>query len=282
MRAVGSGFRHVGLDVAWLLFPFPNYSAHYGVLPAEVVQDAETAYGQRLEAAVPEAGDDRQYDEMVAVGLAAAPDRADPPAPAAVERRARRVRLLATQDAAAPADRCVRRPMPEVRSAHASGRLVRSPGGGDGGSMAGRRVPHGTAVSRIRSCPAGRAGTSATPVGHRGARVYRGCPTRHPSRRRPVHTRRVGQAGGRLRRIPKRANGVKQVRVADENEPRNFDDRPSLLRLIRWQLDPDGPGAEVARLANDPRQLGKRSIRVDEVCVLGRTVGLLHDDRERS
>ena len=67
-----SGFRHVGLDVAWLLFPFPNYSAHYGVLPEEVVVAAEVAYRRRLAAAVSEAGDDRHYDEMVALGLAAA------------------------------------------------------------------------------------------------------------------------------------------------------------------------------------------------------------------
>lgn len=68
----GSGFRHIGLDLAWLLFPFPNYSAHYGVLPEEVVHAAEVAYRRRLAAVVPEAGSDRQYDEMVAVGLAAA------------------------------------------------------------------------------------------------------------------------------------------------------------------------------------------------------------------
>lgn len=39
----GSGFRHVGLDAAWLHFPFSNYSAHYAVLPSHVVRAADAA-----------------------------------------------------------------------------------------------------------------------------------------------------------------------------------------------------------------------------------------------
>ena len=68
----GSGFRHVGLDAAWLHFPFPNYSAHYAVLPGDVVRAADAAYRARLAAAVPEARSDQGYEEMLAVGLAAA------------------------------------------------------------------------------------------------------------------------------------------------------------------------------------------------------------------
>lgn len=61
----GSGFRHVGLDAAWLHFPFPNYSAHYAVLPANVVTAADAAYRARLAAAVPEARSDQGYEEML-------------------------------------------------------------------------------------------------------------------------------------------------------------------------------------------------------------------------
>lgn len=61
----GSGFRHAGLDVAWLHFPFPNYSAHYAVLPPDVVDAADAAYRTRLPF------DDAQYDELLAVGCAA-------------------------------------------------------------------------------------------------------------------------------------------------------------------------------------------------------------------
>lgn len=68
----GSGFRHVGLDLAWLHFPFPNYSAHYAVLPDDVVRAADAAYRDRLAAAVPQAADDHEYDTMLVVGLAAA------------------------------------------------------------------------------------------------------------------------------------------------------------------------------------------------------------------
>ena len=68
----GAGFRHVGLDAAWLHFPFPNYSAHYAVLPSHVVRASDAAYRARLAAAVPEARSDQGYDEMLAVGLAAA------------------------------------------------------------------------------------------------------------------------------------------------------------------------------------------------------------------
>ena len=68
----GSGFRHVGLDVAWLHFPFPNYSAHYAVLPHEVVHAADAAYRAQLGAAVPDARSDQRYGAMLAVGLAAA------------------------------------------------------------------------------------------------------------------------------------------------------------------------------------------------------------------
>jgi 8-oxo-dGTP pyrophosphatase MutT (NUDIX family) len=68
----GSGFRHVGLDAAWLHFPFPNYSAHYAVLPGHVVRSADAAYRARLAAALPEARSDPGYEEMLAVGLAAA------------------------------------------------------------------------------------------------------------------------------------------------------------------------------------------------------------------
>lgn len=82
----GSGFRHVGLDAAWLHFPFPNYSAHYGVFPKDVVEAADAAYRTRLSAAVPEAASDDEYGEMLAVGLAAA-----------LVVRAQRLKLLASQ-----------------------------------------------------------------------------------------------------------------------------------------------------------------------------------------
>jgi ADP-ribose pyrophosphatase YjhB (NUDIX family) len=68
----GSGFRHAGLDAAWLHFPFPNYSAHYAVLPGDAIRAADAAYRARLAAAVPQARSDQGYEEMLAVGLAAA------------------------------------------------------------------------------------------------------------------------------------------------------------------------------------------------------------------
>lgn len=68
----GSGFRHIGLDIAWLHFPFPNYSAHYAVLPPEVVRAADDAYRARLSVALPETLNDNDYGAMLAVGMAAA------------------------------------------------------------------------------------------------------------------------------------------------------------------------------------------------------------------
>ena len=62
----GSGFRHVGLDVAWLHFPFVNYSAHYAVLPAWVVAAADSAYRASCGTF-----DEAQHAELLAVGCAA-------------------------------------------------------------------------------------------------------------------------------------------------------------------------------------------------------------------
>lgn len=83
----GSGFRHVALDAAWLHFPFPNYSAHYAIIPQHVIEAADAAYRARLSSAIPEATDDDQYDAMLSVGLAAA-----------LVVRAQRLKLLASEN----------------------------------------------------------------------------------------------------------------------------------------------------------------------------------------
>ena len=75
----GSGFRHAGLDLAWLHFPFPNYSAHYAVLPPAVVEAADAAYRARF------ATSTVAYGELLAVGCAAC-----------LVVRAQRLRLLAS------------------------------------------------------------------------------------------------------------------------------------------------------------------------------------------
>ena len=40
----GSTYGHTGLDACFLHYPFPNYSAHWATLPAEVVDAADAAY----------------------------------------------------------------------------------------------------------------------------------------------------------------------------------------------------------------------------------------------
>ena len=49
----GSGFRHVGFDVAWIHFPFANYSADWAVLPADVVDSVDRRVPRRTGARVP-------------------------------------------------------------------------------------------------------------------------------------------------------------------------------------------------------------------------------------
>jgi tRNA A-37 threonylcarbamoyl transferase component Bud32 len=68
----GSTFGHVGLDAAFLAFPFPNSSAHYGTVPPAVVEEALAAYRSALATAVPAAADDAAFRRMLAVGAAGA------------------------------------------------------------------------------------------------------------------------------------------------------------------------------------------------------------------
>lgn len=65
----GSTFGHVGMDVAFLQFPFPNYSAHWAALPEAVVAAVDDAYRTALSRALP-ASAMEAYDRMVAVGAA--------------------------------------------------------------------------------------------------------------------------------------------------------------------------------------------------------------------
>jgi aminoglycoside phosphotransferase (APT) family kinase protein len=64
----GARFGHVGWDACCLHYPFPNYSAHWAVLPPVVLAAADRAYRDAIEAALPTEG----YDEMQAIGAATA------------------------------------------------------------------------------------------------------------------------------------------------------------------------------------------------------------------
>jgi hypothetical protein len=67
----GSIFGHIGVDASFLHFPFPNDSAHWAVLPAELVAEADRAYRAALAPAL-SAGASAGYDEMLAIGAGAA------------------------------------------------------------------------------------------------------------------------------------------------------------------------------------------------------------------
>lgn len=67
----GSTFGHTGFDAAFLHFPFPNYSAHWAVLPADVVAATDDAYRAALAASIDGAADDETYARMLAFGAAA-------------------------------------------------------------------------------------------------------------------------------------------------------------------------------------------------------------------
>lgn len=66
----GAGLRHLGLDAAFLRFPFPNYG-HWSVLPEPVRAAMETTYRQTLvDGGIAAAADDAAYDQAMAVGCA--------------------------------------------------------------------------------------------------------------------------------------------------------------------------------------------------------------------
>ena len=67
----GSTFGHTGFDAAFLHFPFPNYSAHWAVLPPEVVAATDEAYRAALATSIVAAADDATYVRMLAFGAAA-------------------------------------------------------------------------------------------------------------------------------------------------------------------------------------------------------------------
>jgi hypothetical protein len=92
----GSFFGHMGIDAAFLHYPFPTYSAHWAVIPDEVVLDADRAYRLELASVLPSL-DMAHFDEMLAVGAAAA-----------LAVRVQRLRLLARPDQT-PHDRWRRR-----------------------------------------------------------------------------------------------------------------------------------------------------------------------------
>jgi len=66
-----SVFGHIGIDASFLHYPFPNYSPHWAIVPAEIVTDADRAYRRELAQELP-AGAFAGYDEMLAIGAAAA------------------------------------------------------------------------------------------------------------------------------------------------------------------------------------------------------------------
>ena len=67
----GSAIRHLGLDAAFLRFPFPNYG-HWSVLPEHVRRVMEDAYRDALVAdGLAEAAEDDAYARAIAVGCAA-------------------------------------------------------------------------------------------------------------------------------------------------------------------------------------------------------------------
>ena len=67
----GATFGHAGLDASFLHFPFPNYSAHWAVLPPAVVEVADTAYRSASAGGTAER-DTTASDRMLAIGAAGA------------------------------------------------------------------------------------------------------------------------------------------------------------------------------------------------------------------
>jgi len=67
----GSAYGHIGVDVSFLHYPFPNYSSHWATLPREVVIEADRAYREELARTLPFAAF-ASYHEMLAIGAAAA------------------------------------------------------------------------------------------------------------------------------------------------------------------------------------------------------------------
>jgi hypothetical protein len=68
----GATYGHAGFDASFLRYPFPNYSAHYGVLPPSLSDDAMSAYRAALADGMPAAADDTRFRTMLAFGAAAA------------------------------------------------------------------------------------------------------------------------------------------------------------------------------------------------------------------
>lgn len=67
----GAALRHLGIDAAFLRFPFPSYG-HWAVLPEAVRTTMEAAYRETLvERGFTVAGDDAAYERAMAVGCAA-------------------------------------------------------------------------------------------------------------------------------------------------------------------------------------------------------------------
>jgi hypothetical protein len=66
----GAMHGHLGLDAAFMRYPFPTYSAHWGTLPDDVARDTDRAYRAALAPALPE-GTLSRYDDMLATGAAA-------------------------------------------------------------------------------------------------------------------------------------------------------------------------------------------------------------------
>jgi hypothetical protein len=67
----GAGMRHLGLDAAFLRFPFPNYG-HWSVLPESIRSAMEDTYRETLvDGGLAVAADDAAYDRAMAVGCAA-------------------------------------------------------------------------------------------------------------------------------------------------------------------------------------------------------------------
>ena len=67
----GAGLRHLGLDAAFLRFPFPNYG-HWSVLPTSPRARMEDAYRATLvDGGLVAAAEDREYARAMAVGCAA-------------------------------------------------------------------------------------------------------------------------------------------------------------------------------------------------------------------
>jgi hypothetical protein len=82
----GCGFRHTACDAANLRFPFHNYSAHWALIPADVVAAADAVYRSALVARIREAEDDAVYRRAIAFGCAAE-----------LAVRTQRLRLLASE-----------------------------------------------------------------------------------------------------------------------------------------------------------------------------------------